>query len=59
MAKFVEFIDGDGVKVSVNVDLVTKVGPSDRSGTHIAFGKDRGVTVKSDYQEVMEVLRSA
>lgn len=60
MAKFVEFIDNAGEKVSVNVDLITKVRPSTAGiGTSILFGTDRGVTVEGDYQEVMDALLTA
>lgn len=60
MATFVEFLDDDGEKISVNADQITRVAKADdESRTLILFGKDRGVTVAAHYSEVMEALRSA
>lgn len=60
MAKLVEFLNSDGVKVYVNVDQITWMrGDQDCDRTHIFFNAGHGVTVEGHHVEVVLALRAA
>jgi hypothetical protein len=58
MARFIAFIDGQGIRVAVNMDQVEQLRPAagNDTDTEVYFASERSLSVVGDIDDVLDRL---